>query len=167
MSTFQFFHALLFHTVCLLLRLCFSVQVRAYASKILRDVMMKLGDLTPCVAAYEGHGSPMERPDDPVFCLQVWFFPSFSNFFVVSHVCMCGCIPVGSCSCVWMHLCWFMFVCVDASLLVHVCVCGCISAGSCLCVWMHLCWFMFVCVDVSLLVRAFLLFSFPHSPSYH
>ena len=90
-------HALSCLTVCLLLWLCFYVQVRAYASKILRDVMMKLGDLTPCVAAYEGHGTPMERPDDPVFCLQVWLSPSYSEFFDVVHVCVRGCMPVGSC----------------------------------------------------------------------
>ncbi len=45
-------------------------QVRAYARRILQDVLLRLGDMTPCVAPYEGDATPVERPDQPVWCLQ-------------------------------------------------------------------------------------------------
>ena len=46
------------------------LQVRAYSRRVLQDVLLRLGDMTPCVAVYEGDAAPVERPDQPVLCLQ-------------------------------------------------------------------------------------------------
>ncbi len=45
-------------------------QVRAYAQRIIHDVLLRLGDMTPCVALYDGDATPVERPGEPVLCLQ-------------------------------------------------------------------------------------------------
>ncbi len=46
------------------------VQVRAYAKRIITDVLVRVGDMTPCVAEYKGEGVAVERPDDALLCLQ-------------------------------------------------------------------------------------------------